>query len=111
MSITEILPAVRALPRSEKFKLARLLLDDLAGETRIPKQVLLREAVDDLLSKHHKGVTTKTYIRLRAALKEARQQLAAYRRDIVGRNAGIVPLQACDRAIDRIDVARKEIGD
>ncbi len=32
MTITEILPAVRALPRSEKFRLARLLLDDLAGE-------------------------------------------------------------------------------
>jgi len=32
MSITEILPAVRALPRSEKFRLVRLLLDDLAGE-------------------------------------------------------------------------------
>jgi hypothetical protein len=32
MSITEILPAVRALPRSEKFRLARLLLDDLAEE-------------------------------------------------------------------------------
>jgi hypothetical protein len=32
MSITEIIPAVRALPRSEKFRLVRLLLDDLAGE-------------------------------------------------------------------------------
>ncbi len=32
MSIAEILPAVRALPRSEKFRLARLLLDQLAGE-------------------------------------------------------------------------------
>ena len=32
MSITEILPAVRALPRSEKFRLVRLLLDDLAEE-------------------------------------------------------------------------------
>jgi len=32
MSITEILAAVRALPRSEKFRLVRLLLDDLAGE-------------------------------------------------------------------------------
>jgi hypothetical protein len=32
MSIAEILPAVRALPRSEKFRLAQLLLDDLAGE-------------------------------------------------------------------------------
>jgi hypothetical protein len=32
MSITEIIPAVRALPRSEKYRLARLLLDDLAQE-------------------------------------------------------------------------------
>lgn len=32
MSIAEIIPAVRALPRSEKFRLVRLLLDDLAGE-------------------------------------------------------------------------------
>ena len=32
MSIAEIIPAVRALSRTEKFKLARLLLDDLAGE-------------------------------------------------------------------------------
>jgi hypothetical protein len=32
MSIAEILPAVRALPRSEKFRLARLLLEDLAAE-------------------------------------------------------------------------------
>lgn len=32
MSIAEILPTVRALPRSEKFRLARLLLDDLAAE-------------------------------------------------------------------------------
>ncbi|MGE0444948.1 MAG: ribbon-helix-helix domain-containing protein [Vicinamibacterales bacterium] len=28
------------------------LLDRLAAETRIPKAVLLREAVDDLLTKH-----------------------------------------------------------
>ncbi|HTU16821.1 MAG TPA: hypothetical protein VMG10_02060 [Gemmataceae bacterium] len=32
MSITEIIPAVHALPRSEKFRLVRLLLDDLAQE-------------------------------------------------------------------------------
>lgn len=32
MSITELLPAMRALPRSEKFRLVRLLLDDLAAE-------------------------------------------------------------------------------
>jgi predicted DNA-binding protein len=30
------------------------LLDALATETRIPKAVLLREAVDDLLVKHKK---------------------------------------------------------
>jgi len=32
MSIAEIIPALRGLPRSEKFRLARLLLDDLAAE-------------------------------------------------------------------------------
>ena len=32
MSISELLPIVRALPRSEKFRLAQVLLDDLAGE-------------------------------------------------------------------------------
>jgi len=30
------------------------LLDELAGDTRIAKQVLMREAVDDLLVKHGK---------------------------------------------------------
>ena len=30
------------------------MLDELAAETRIAKQVLLREAVDDLLTKHGK---------------------------------------------------------
>lgn len=32
------------------------LLEDLSAETRIPKAVLLREAVDDLLLKHGKGL-------------------------------------------------------
>ncbi len=32
MSIAEIILAARALPRSEKFRLARLLLDELAEE-------------------------------------------------------------------------------
>jgi len=35
------------------------LLDALAAETRIPKAVLLREAVDDLLVKHKKLKKTK----------------------------------------------------
>lgn len=87
------------------------LLDELAAETRIPKQVLLREAVDDLLSRHRKGVITTRYLRTRAALKEARRQLTLYRRDLGARKAGIVPLQNCARAIDRIDEARAVIGD
>jgi hypothetical protein len=32
MSIAEIIPAVRALSRGEKFQLAQLLLEDLASE-------------------------------------------------------------------------------
>ena len=32
MSIADLIPAVRVLPRSEKVTLVRLLLDDLAGE-------------------------------------------------------------------------------
>ena len=35
------------------------LLDDLAAETRIPKAVLLREAVDDLLIKYKKLKVSK----------------------------------------------------
>ncbi len=37
MSIVDLIPAVRALPRSDKFNLARLLLDDLAGEELLSK--------------------------------------------------------------------------
>jgi hypothetical protein len=32
MSISELIPAVRALPRLEKIRIAQLLLDDLAAE-------------------------------------------------------------------------------
>ena len=32
MSMAEIIPAVRALSRSEKFRIAQMLLDDLASE-------------------------------------------------------------------------------
>jgi predicted transcriptional regulator len=87
------------------------LLDEIAEETRIPKAVLLREAVDDLLSRYRKGVISTRYVKLRAALKGARAQLSAYRRMISERKLGLVPLQACDRAIDQIDEARASIGD
>jgi hypothetical protein len=36
MSITEIMPAVRALSRSEKLNLAQMLLEDLASEELPP---------------------------------------------------------------------------
>jgi hypothetical protein len=36
MSMAEIIPAVRALSRSEKFQIARMLLDDLAKEEPPP---------------------------------------------------------------------------
>jgi len=36
-----------------------VLLDALSAETRIPKAVLLREAVDDLLIKHGRLKKTK----------------------------------------------------
>lgn len=81
------------------------LLDELAAETRLPKQTLLREAVDDLLSKHHKGVITLTYVRIRAALKEARLQLIAYRRNLMESGGDTGSLQKCNRAIDRIALA------
>lgn len=35
------------------------LLDELSASTRIPKAVLLREAVDDLLVKHGVGTAKK----------------------------------------------------
>ena len=46
-------------------------LDDLAKRTRIPKQALLREAVDDLLAKHSQ-CPSEDYDGLRRVLKEAR---------------------------------------
>ena len=36
MSMAEIIPAVRALSRSEKFQIAHMLLDDLAREDQQP---------------------------------------------------------------------------
>ena len=36
MSIAEIIDAVRALSRSEKFQIAQMLLDDLAKEEPLP---------------------------------------------------------------------------
>ena len=87
------------------------LLDELAAETRIAKAVLLREAVDDLLSKHHKGAITATYMRIRAALRAARPLLVKYRGVLRLKREGVIPLQEFDRAIDRIDEARASLND
>src|SRR5215467_7386378 len=48
------------------------LLDALAGETRVPKQTLLREAVDDLLTKHGKA-ESEQYKTMRRVLQESRK--------------------------------------
>lgn len=47
------------------------LLDALSAETRVPKQVLLRDAVDDLLAKHAKA-NTQWYAEIVAALRQGR---------------------------------------
>ena len=47
------------------------LLDSLSAEVRIPKAVLLREAVDDLLAKHGK-LELEQYDELRIVLAETR---------------------------------------
>ena len=47
------------------------ILDKLAVRTRIPKQVLLREAVEDLLAKHE-AKASELYDDLRTVLTDAR---------------------------------------
>lgn len=86
------------------------LLDEVAAETRIPKAVLLREAVDELLSLHHKIPITPRHMKVHAALKMARAQLNQYRKSLPRDQEGVAALQACDRAIDRIEEARTAIN-
>jgi len=87
------------------------LLDKLAASTRIPKQVLLREAVDDLLALNGLGDFSVRVPAVRKALKKARVQLVLYRREIVDRKLGATPERNCDEAIATIDAAREEFGD
>jgi ribosomal protein L17 len=54
------------------------LLDELAAETRIPKASLLREAVDDLLTKHGK-MNNAWYADIVAALRAAKAVANRYR--------------------------------
>jgi hypothetical protein len=58
------------------------LLDELAAETRIPKQVLLREAVTDLLTKYGKGEKLDSILgrRMRQSMAD---QIAASRHGVV----------------------------
>lgn len=87
------------------------LLDTLSAETRIPKAVLLREAIDDLLSLNSRGEFSDRVRAVRDALKLARRQLLAYRREIEQRKLGAIPLKSCEEAIGAIDKAREEFGD
>jgi hypothetical protein len=50
-----------------------------------------------------------TYVRIRAALREARLQLIAYRRNLMETGGDTAALQKCNRAMDRINVARAEV--
>ncbi len=54
------------------------LLDELATQTRIPKQVLLREAVTDLLVKHGKGKQLEAAEKARVS-KEVRDKISQSR--------------------------------
>lgn len=87
------------------------LLDELAAETRIAKQVLLREAVDELLALNRRGTITPRVREVRNALKKARSQLTAYRKEIEQKKLGAIPLRNCQEAIDAIDRAREEFGE
>lgn len=86
-------------------------LDKLSEETRIPKAVLLREAVDDLLALHVRDDFSARVRALRGALKIARSQLLLYRREIDLKKLGLIPQQNCQKAIDAIDKALEEFGD
>jgi hypothetical protein len=88
------------------------ILDKLSEDTRIPKQALLREAVDDLLSLNGRLDPPTARVReVRNALKKARAQLVAYRREIEQTKCSDVSLRNCLEAIAAIDRAREEFGD
>jgi hypothetical protein len=86
------------------------LLDELTKLSRIPKAVLLRLAVDDLLSLNNLGPISDRVREVRNALKKARPQLVAYRREIEQKKLGVIPLRNCAEAIAAIDKAREEFG-
>jgi hypothetical protein len=82
------------------------LLKQVADETRIPRAVLAREAIDDLLAKHGKA-SSDSYDQLRSALKKARAIVVRYR--------GVATREAlwrgkCDEALLQIDEALKAVG-
>lgn len=58
------------------------LLDELHIETRIPKQVLFREAVTDLLVKHGKGRKLDSAVATRVS-QELRDKIAKSRHRLV----------------------------
>ncbi|HEV7607054.1 MAG TPA: ribbon-helix-helix domain-containing protein [Steroidobacteraceae bacterium] len=74
------------------------LLDELAAETRIVKQVLLREAVDDLLAKHGK-TRTAWYEDIVFLARLAKTIAARYR----SRSKEVVWIAKCEELRKRVD--------
>lgn len=78
------------------------LLDSLAADSRIPKAVLLREAVDDLLAKH--GLLESEQLQqIVEALTTARKVAVKAEQDV----RGSVWLRICKSAIAQIDAVLK----
>jgi hypothetical protein len=82
------------------------LLKKLAKDTRIPRAVLAREAIDDLLAKHGMA-SSDSYDQLRTALKKARAIVVRYR--------GLATREAlwrgkCDEALREIDEALEAVS-
>jgi predicted DNA-binding protein len=81
------------------------LLDELAAETRIPKAVLLREAIDDLLTKHDK-MNNAWYADIVAALRVSRTVAVRYK----SMQREVVWQSKCEEAIRRIDDILASLG-
>ncbi len=86
-----------------------VLLDKLAAETRISKQNLLREAVEDLLGKY--GMAESKFIdSIKEALQAGRAQAVQSHRvaikqingtGLVARNNSVAALELIDAAIEK----------
>jgi hypothetical protein len=81
------------------------LLDQLSERTRVPKQVLLREAVDELLAKYGRTAQPTAMSELIAAVKAAKEIAVKYK----GEARGTVWHGKIDTAIRKIDAALRAL--